>query len=381
MSRNTIGDIILSFAAFFQIAVLMFKELLVAAQIVEHELFRLVGITLAALPMVPAIYYIIQRKLVLTISSYLLVLFIVVSTLIFFTENEQYFISNAFNESGLFYLLCINIPSFLCIASIRDIANLKRVMLLISQIIFLLGIFYFYFLWIGDIEFMKYSMTFSYYMLLPALVFVSQRKLLYTILFIIICIMMLLLGSRGALVAALMFVFFLFFIDKKSRRLIVPSVIFMVLVFSSFLSLLFTISSSTGISSRTLGMIQNGNLVESSGRDWIYTTIWHSIMDSPIWGHGIFGDRVVLIGDYSHNIFLEMLHNFGFLLGTALIILMILITIRVYFKSNYENRKLLLLFYCYSILPLLASASYLEDPRFGMFIGSLFILSKSSSDD
>ncbi|MHA2100263.1 MAG: O-antigen ligase family protein [Candidatus Kariarchaeaceae archaeon] len=381
MFRKNIGDIILSFAVFFQIAVLMLKELLVAGQIVEHESFRMISILLAALPLVPAIYYIIKRRLVLSIGIYLLVIFIVLSTLVFFTDNEQYLFSEPFNESGAFYLLFINIPSFLCLASIRDIFNLKRIMLLISYVIFALGILYLYFLWIGRISYMEYSITFSYYLLLPALVFLSQRKMLFMFLFIIICIMMLMLGSRGALVAGFFYAILLLFIDRESRGLILSSAFLIVLVFGSLLTLFLTYTSKIGVSSRTVTMFLEGNAAELSGRDWLYSTTWNSILESPFLGHGIFGDRVILDGDYCHNILLEIFHNFGFLFGAGLILLISIATIRVYLNSNSENRKLLLMFFCYSIIPLMASTSYLQDPKFGIFIGSLFVLKKNTSID
>lgn len=380
MYRKNIGDIVLSFAAFLQIAVLMLKELLVAAQIIEHESFRLTGILLAAVPMILAMYYIFRRSLLLSIGTYALFLFIILSTFIFFPDNEQYFISEVFSESGAFYLLAINIPCFLSIASIRDFDILKRIMLLLSYLIFALGVFYCYFLWIGTISYMRYSMTFSYYLLLPALVFVSQRKLIFMFLFILVCTMMLLLGSRGALVTGFVYAFLLLFVDTKSRRLIMTTAVPLVILFGSFLTLLIAFSSRTGISSRTMEMFQQGNLTDLSGRSWIYDTTWNGIMDSPIWGHGVFGDRVALDGFYAHNIILEIFHNFGFIFGAGIILVISIATIRIFLNSNIENRKLLLLFFCYGILPLMGSSSYLQDPRFGIFIGSLFGLSKIRSE-
>jgi O-antigen ligase len=381
MSKSRVGDIILSFAAFFQIAVLMFKELLVAANIVDQDFFRMIGILLAALPMVPAIYYVIIRRLALSIGTYLIVIFIIASTLVLFNDNEKYLVSDPFNESGIFYLLFINVPTFLCLAAIRDLAYLKKVLLYISYLVFGLGLTYFYFLWIGKISYQEYSITFSYYLLLPALVFVKQRNLVYMFLFSLICIMMLILGSRGALVAAFFYVVFLFFIDHQSRNLLLPTVLVMVLLFGTFLTIYFTFAARTGVSSRTLEMLFRGTLTDSSGRMELYSATWNSVLDKPFIGHGIFGDRVILDGIYCHNIVLEMFHNFGLLLGAGLILFIVISSVRIWRKSNNENRKLLLLFFCYSIMPLLASTSYLQDPKFGIFIGSLFVLRNNIAID
>lgn len=378
MSRINLGDIVLSFAAFFQITVLMLKEVLVTAQVVTEDSFRLTGILLAALPMIPAIYFIIRRRFTLSIGTYLLIIILILLTNIFFTDNAQYFLNGNFTETSVFYLMFINIPTFLCLAAIRDIAILKRVMLFMAYVIFILGVIYFYFLWIGRISYLRYSMTFSNYLLLPALIFMSQSKLYYMFLSIATCTMMLLLGSRGALIAVVVYIVVLFFVDRQSRRPILTFATIMVLLFGSFLTVYFTFASKTGVSSRTLTMFEQGTLTESSGRDWIYSTTWNSILDSPIWGHGIFGDRVILFGDYSHNMFLEMLHNFGLLLGAGLILFLLITTVRVLLKLDNDNKKLLLFFCSYCIIPLMVSSSYLEDPKFGMFIGSLLILSRNN---
>jgi hypothetical protein len=373
MHKNNIGDIILSFASFFQIVVLMFQQLLIDSNIVEHESFRKFSIFLSAIPMVFAMIFIIKRRFVLVIITYISIMLLLLLTLIFFPDNEQYL------AAGAFYLLCINIPCFLSLASIRDIDVLKRIMLYLSYVIFGLGIIYVLFILFGRIIFSTYSMSFSYYLLLPAVIFVSKRKILFFFLFIIVCMLMLMLGSRGALIAGFLYAFSLSFIDRRSRRHILLLTIITVILSGSLLSIFLTLFDRVDISSRTLNMLQQGSFTEPSGRLDIYSKTWNSLLDSPFWGNGIYGDRVILDGNYCHNIFLEMFQNFGILFGTGLILFLFYIAVRLFFKSDTENRKILLLFFCFGFIPLLFSGSYLNDSGFGIFIGSLFYLSKTIS--
>jgi O-antigen ligase len=361
------GDLILSFAAFFPVAVLMLQELLIASSIVDHESFRSYSVLLAAIPTVIALYYIVKREFLLFIITYSLLVYLTILTLILFPDNGKYV------NTGLFYLFCVNIPCFLCLISIRDVIILKKGMLLISYIIFILGLVYIYFLLIGKITFLRYSMTFSYYLLFPALVFFSQKKIQFTLLFILICIFMLLLGSRGPLLASLIYVLVITIMDSKSRKSILLTIVILVISAGSIFSFFVILSDQMGVESRTVSMILEGNITDPTNRMDLYFKTWESIKETPFLGHGLFGDRVTLSGQYCHNIFLEIFSNFGLLLGSVLILLVFIVSIRVYQNSNKDGKQLFMMFFCYGFLPLLFSGSYLVNAGFGLFIGSFFL--------
>jgi hypothetical protein len=370
MFKKPTSDYILSFAPFFQFAVLMLQDLLISANKVDPGSFRIYNIFLASLPMIPALIIVFKIRRKLFLVTYSIILYLILFTLAFFPENQKYLLE------GIFYMLCINIPCFLCLMSIKDFLLLKRTLLYISFLISLLGLFYFIFLTTGSITFMEYDMAFGYYLLLPAVVFLNQSKLIYNILFLMVCVMIFLIGSRGPLFAALLYSFILFFIDRKSRLnilLISSLVVFIVVVLNSFISDLLTFSD---VSSRTLNLILEGDISNDSNRFGIYSLIWNGILESPVWGHGIYGDRIILGGDYSHNFFLEFIYNFGIYFGFLLIFIFSYIFGNLFSKSNTESRKLLMLFFCYCFIPLLFSRSYLNDPNFGILIGAVFSLPK-----
>ncbi|MFW9988910.1 MAG: O-antigen ligase family protein [Candidatus Odinarchaeota archaeon] len=371
MNREKIGDNILSYAAFLQIAVLMLQELLISSNIVTYESFEKVSLVLSAIPMVIAAFITLKRNFILFLFTYLIFVSLILITLIVFPNNEKYV------KDELFYLFFINIPCFLCLATIQDIYILKKVMLKLSYVIFILGIIYVYFLWVGMINFLSYSMTLSYYLLLPALIFINHRGLLFSILFLFICLIMLMLGSRGALVTALVYALLLLLFDKKKRITSLIFIISLIVLSGSLIISLQSIADMIGVNSRTLRLILEGDIAYDSDRLELYSIIWKSILTNPIKGYGLFGDRVILDGVYTHNFILELLNNFGLILGSGLIFILFYKLIRIIYRSDVENKKLLLLFFCYCLIPLMFSSSYLKDPRFGILIGAILYYEES----
>jgi hypothetical protein len=368
MDKSDKGDYLLSFAPFFQIVVLMLQQILVDANIFVHESIRIVSIITSAIPIVICMVFIIERKLFLFLASYTIVLLLISASAIFFVDNKQYL------ESEIFYLLCINIPCFLCISSIKEIDILRQTLLVLSFVIFILGFIYYGLVWKGRIIFSGYSMSYSYYLLLPSLVFVSQRKIIFNIAFLITCIMMLMLGSRGALIIAILYAFSLWLIESKKKSILFLFIVIICIgIFSNgALSFLQTIADKSGVSSRTLRLILEGNIAESSSRLAIYSDTWDSILNRPLLGHGVYGDRVVLNGLYCHNIFLEILHNFGLIFGGGLLLILFFFIFSVFQRSDEDNKKMILLFICFGFLPFLVSGSYLNYPEFGVFLGFLY---------
>lgn len=363
------GDAILSFAAFFHIVVLIFQELLDKLNLVSHEESRLACIIIASIPMLAASFHIVKRNLILLIVIYASITILVLLNFILFPENKVYL------NQGLFNILFVNTPCLLCLASVRDLKILSKVLLVVSLCIFAIGLTYIILLWAGKMEFSGYSLTLSYYLLLPSLVFVSQRNITYTFLFLIVCLIMFLVGSRGALFAAILYYFILIIFDQKNRmKLIFVASILSIFVFNQELfKFISSIIERTDISSRTMELLLSGNINQDTGRFSDYKIVWEAVLQNPFWGHGLFGDRVLLNGIYSHNLFLEVTYNFGFFLGTILIIIVFLTGTMSFLNSNSEYKKLLLMFVCYCIVPLMFSLSYLSFPHFYIFLGFIVI--------
>lgn len=339
------------------------------------EKLRILFITISAVPVVLSLYYIVRRRLLLFLYVYLFSTVVILITDLFYPQNGFYL------ERGVFYMLLINMPSFLCIASINNMTVIKEVMLRLSYVVFLIGLVFSILVIFNKISFTSYSMSFSYYLLLPALMFAARSNIFHSIGFILTICLMLFLGSRGALVAAFTFVLFFSIISPKRRNLIF--VIFAAAAVSILLIDMNTILDQSkqffGFSSRSLTFLLEGTFASDGGRDPIYKEVWASVINGPFLGYGIFGDRVILEGVYSHNIYLEIVSNFGLALGGIISIWLTWIIADSYNKSNKANKEILVLFFCLCFFPLLISGSYLTNNWFGLFMGAIFLIRRYNS--
>ena len=118
--------------------------------------------------------------------------------------------------------------------------------------------------------------------------------------------------------------------------------------------------------------------MESNSRTVLKEKTLDAISENPVWGYGIMGDRVVL-GTYCHNIFLELLCDFGVVLGTLFIVALvaiIFIAIRKTWKTEY--------FFFVSgmiiavVVKLMFSNSYIVEPDFFFMLGISIAASRNT---
>ena len=106
-----------------------------------------------------------------------------------------------------------------------------------------------------------------------------------------------------------------------------------------------------GISSRTVEMLADGSYyTEDSGRSVIWGVAGDLIRTGGPFGHGIYGDRYEIarqttlwIG-YCHNIVLEILVDFGYLLGGIILVVMLYRIVRILRAPESEWRSVYLIF-------------------------------------
>lgn len=195
-------------------------------------------------------------------------------------------------------------------------------------------------------------------------------------------------GARGALVTFLTFLLLYSIFLRKNRlnykSLFLSSFLGMVLIytylnFESIVRSLMVFGSDFGINSRTLSQIAEGSFLESYGRTNIREVLIAGITDSPITGYGLWGDRFVTLNyghgkaSYAHNIFLEIVTQFGVILGIFLIITLLWLII----KKVYHNDRSYYFVILFCVIPsglikLFFSGSYLNEPYFFFLIGLLF---------
>lgn len=367
---NKILDYILITVCFVQSLLLMVQLFISDTGIVSEKTATLLRIIFSVLPTFFALLIVLYRKPILFINTYFLAFALLFISYLLNTNNYE-----AIVTEGIKYFLGMTIPIFLSIQCLKMITinNIMNFLHYISIFILLIAFIYIYsylngYLIITDV----YNMSFGYALLMPASYFFYRNKFRYICLGFVSLFLVLVLGSRGPVIAALSF-YIVHNLIISSKRGVVLKLLFFSLFSFLFITFISLIIANLDVIPRSLKMIVAGDFITSdTGRSALYNVIKGTINKNPILGNGIFGDRIYLNGVYTHNFFLEILNNYGLIVGLILIILFVFTTFMIFIKSDLQDRRLLLLFGFTGCIPLLVSSSYLIYPNFFFFLGFLY---------
>lgn len=343
---------------------------------------QLLSKSLVGLTFIYALPAVLRRSKIKFLIVYFVSIFIFLLQYVIFPENRYYVVDLLFP----FYFM--SLPAFIYTLSIRNFSIFKEVIRRASYIVFAVGFI------IGMLTFMKkisigsYSMSLSYYMLLPTLVFCNEIIEKFSIksfsLLILSLLIILSLGSRGAILCILIFVFLKFFSPHSKKtftKIIIDfsilGIVILALIFlDEIIDLLYNLLLSYGINSRTLRLFLREG-VHLSGRDKIYESVIAEILQRPLLGIGIAGDRRIIGGSYAHNFFIEILGNFGILIGFIINITMVFLIIRSLLTKDKEKYDFIIMWLSLGFVHLLVSSSYLTDIKFWIFLGVMMKFMKN----
>lgn len=365
--KKQIGDSLICFAVFLQPVLILFQHVLIGVYHMDISDTTVYRVVFTAIPMVIAILISAYRNFTRLFDTYTVVLLILLITVSLFPENEPFVMTQ-----GVRFLLPVVIPSALCLTTVYEIETVWKMMKVLSWVATVLVLFYVVTFFAGMFFIEDYDMSFSYACLMPMLVLYSQKRPVSIAASIFIFLSVIAIGSRGAAIIFVAFVVLDFFRNKNKWRflLLIVGALFIVL-FPMFSSVL----DSVGISSRTITMFNSGNVMDESSRTLLYNYFVSQLLDNPLLGIGLFGDRIFTNGSYCHNILLEVCLNWGVVLGPILIIIMAYNIIKTYINSNQWIKDLYLIFIFIGILPFMFSGSYLIDNGFAFLIGMTVLLS------
>ena len=229
-------------------------------------------------------------------------------------------------------------------------------------------------------DFSQYSMGLANALILPSnvfcLYFFKEKKARY-LLEILICVLCIVqLGSRGALVGILLYVTRCFIrstFNKDKILILCGAGILCVLVVCNIYTIAEFVSTTLieyGFDSRTirlLGNIKDG--LHMSGRDEIYEVITKEIIRNPFAFRGIGGERALITKAYAHNIFLEVVCDFGIVFGSLFLAIVFGIGIKTITADRRDSySEICLLFFCNSVPLLFFSGTLWEDLYFWLWI-------------
>ena len=329
---------------------------------------------------------ILRRSFGLFMAVYYIAIFIFSLHYLVFPENREYILDIIFP----FFFMCL--PIFIYARSLSNWDIFKQMMNKASVIIFVLGLLLGIQIILGTASVGDYSMTLSYYMLLPSIIFIdklldqfSTSALVISILSILIIISI---GSRGAIMCICVFVLLKFIKPNSEIPFTKPRVFFYIVIFVTsififlnFKGILLAINNlleNYGIHSRSIRLFLAPD-VSLSGREGIYEDALSAIRDHPYLGVGIAGDRQITNGVYAHNFLLEVLLNFGVVLGFLLLVFLLIVIIRMLIIKDLGTYNMMIIWISTGLVSLFVSGSYLSELNFWIFLGLILSYYKQES--
>ena len=300
--------------------------------------------------------------------GYLICFFIYITQIIIYPENRLYI-----NEY-VFDFFVIALSCYFNMKFINDENLHIKMMQVFAWIVFFLGEIYFILFWEKISYDETYSMAYTNYMLFSLVVFIytffEEKKTLYIIPILFSVLSMLLIGSRGAIVASVAYFLFLVFMSKKITMIRVAIILILIGVcvnLSRIFELMVEFFRKMGINSRSIDFLISGEFISyDSGRSNLYLKSIELIKLHPYIGNGIGADSRVL-HTYTHNLFLDILVQFGLVIGITIIICMLVIMVLGLLKT--DNKALYFLFFFLGFFPLMVSGTYLTQITFWMYMG------------
>lgn len=305
---------------------------------------------------------VLKRHLVLTSFVYSFAALVFISNSILFPNNRSYMYNLVFS----FFFTCL--PSFIFAYSLTDKNVFKKMMFVVSDIVFAVGMIVSIFVFSRLMRIGTYNMALSYYLLLPAVIYyfkliTTDKKIVTLIKLVLSLVAIFSLGARGPILCFGVYVLLATVRNIKkpnyARLLLYSSVVFtMIIVFlfiNNIIQTIYNILNTIGIQSRSLRLFLRDG-IHMSGRDIIYDTLIDNIIKNPYIGIGIGGDRLVL-GAYAHNVFLELASSFGIVIAGLLSVLILFVSYRTLFNKDLEISNLCIIWFSIGLVPLMISSS------------------------
>ena len=259
-----------------------------------------------------------------------LVLLAYLTTLMAFPSNRRYMWTNALDlmENPTYVFLLFSFAGFVAAPYLKDFEMFQRIFEKFAVVtVSAMALRYVWGTFRGEAS--PQYMTFSYNLLLPT-TFLLLRCILdfrwYRLLLSVLGgILILIAGCRGALLGLIASVLsFVFLVGKmpiknrnRAKLLLILLAIVVWAFYDQILNFIAQTLNSMGIGSRTINMLIDANFTDDSGRSELQKIILRYI---NVFGHGLWGDRILLYGRYPHNLLMEILYDFGLLPGTLLIV-------------------------------------------------------------
>ncbi len=355
----------------------------------------LIGASLAStisilLKIIIGVFFLLVLPRLINRLDWNMFLYIIISILtiflnfIVFPETAPYFINTAFT----YITVCF--PCVLVIYEIDNYNALLDSLVKTSYIVIPFCVILLFLRLQNRLSFFlegHYQMGLGYALVLPALIFLykskREKRTVFFFYAAIISFTILLCGSRGPLLEILLYYIYLEYSNNKTKQrklfLIFSSVVLIILLlfYNKIAFLFYQVFNSIGISSRVLRTLAYDGIYLSGRDNLLYTPLMSMIDKNPYSIRGI-NSEWIIVGVYAHNMVLELVYQFGVVLGSLILFVIAVNIIKSFRLIECTHSDLIMLFLFSSIPCLLFSSSLWNKTEFWIWF-SLYAKSMSQS--
>lgn len=227
----------------------------------------------------------------------------------------------------------------------------------------------------------EYNMFFGFHMVLPTLLHMNEylrtHKRTLLVWSVADVLLLLIYANRGALIPILFFLFYKYVVENRGDRnsriarmaAIVTAGVVLVLFSNVILGGVNELGERIGVKSRTLSMLEAGEIGNRTGRDELFGFAFDMIGERPLLGYGLGGEYYQigyrLYGDGLHNVtnaftphngILQNMCSFGIVGGLSVTLLFLVPLFRLRRIKDEPTYALTLIFGSWTI-PMYISAS------------------------
>ncbi|MCM1191193.1 MAG: hypothetical protein NC123_05160 [Butyrivibrio sp.] len=231
------------------------------------------------------------------------------------------------------------------------------------------------------------------YNILPHLMIVSYETIVKRKRIDILCtamgiVYLIVCATRGPILLYVLFIAYSMFMQGKASKVVlvtggISAVIFLSTSFGiNMIKAISDFLEARGLSARIFTMFLGGNIASDNGRNILQNEVMKYVRLHPLAGNGLLSDRRAtsvfswtkwtidrIEGWYSHNIIIELWCDFGYILGTVLLVFLTVLFVYTYKKLTGDKRTIYLVILFSSVLKLFMSSSYLEQRQFWLVVG------------
>lgn len=329
-----------------------------------------------------------------------IIIIIIIINIIFKPEFLEYFVDVntivGIMTSDLISLFFISIPAFLISLNENNYSLLLEELYnigIIINIFFIIAFFLVVFIFKVNFDYMNFTygvIPWVYYVFVNSL---YKKKIIVFLISIITFSFIIISGCRGAVLSSIVFIILLYIgefcnnFTKNKLLLLLLLLLLSVIIFfnlENIILYLYEKFSSVGFQSRTLELYLDlgyeKGLNHYSDRFVLQAPL---IENLNILGYGLYGDRMLINGNYAHNVLLEWVVDFGYLGGGILCWIFIFKVIKVMkILFFHKGNKNIIIFgaTCISILccKYMFSSSYIHAPEFWALFGLMIALKEKN---